>query len=1086
MTSIITTTNPLRDDDVLPVLLEQLDSLQTHREFGHWKEAFLDRLEGQYLDPAGLTAAQQRYRQLGTYMGQLVTTVKALEQLQRRGKLNDQTVSVKAHQTISKLNETMKLASTQLRQLIPGTADEVTTYGFSKFHMGAVLVRDHFGEYDRLYLCDQILRHLHRTLASIVDHQVLDEMKRFGVQLENFCAIMADLGLYEAMVKCHQLKVDEIAASSGDEKQVPKKPSSSPPPPKPEQQPQSQPPVVRKPKVLKTSPESDDSSNTEEDDKFEYDNISLSEHSIYSLGKDEKIAFDGDTSVSKMNHSFNSYYLGDPNQWRIAPKRGDKGGGGGDDRSVCSASSSLRSPSRKNKASSNIGSSPKKTTTTASQSSPPSLAEEGSVKTASSTLNDDETSKSSRTSTSPRQKQKQKQQQRQQSQPQQQPQQEPPKKKKKKKLQQLSKLPKQQQPQQPQDSHHPGDQDDKYHNDSDEDDNRTLGSTTSSVCRSLRPGVFRGASYMASPDEMQAMMKNEGGGAAATLAQKPTEEPRPQRGVSRAKSSYKKNNASDNNNGESASAASSQPPPPSRPKASMRPGVFRGASYMQPSDDDDNNDDDHSRRRNDAASNLQALASATVRPSSNVDSKKNSRSSNPASPPAPRSKESMRPGVFRGASYMQPSSNANNDDDDDDDDDDDRRPQPQEDDDDDEDDDHHQIHVAPASLRPGMFRGGSYDGESTSDEDAPAAHDDDPKPTKKGEQAPRRRGGKRPSQPSPPRPQQQQNNISIATNSDNNSVTSKNSRKTPWNPKKESSSNGKKLNPTTDPSYSSPVGKKAPVDPYAKEEASPPPRVKEFDLRLGRTGGSGGTTNGVVQRAEVREISSPSVRTHKSLDDDGSYRYESPMPRPQAKKFNLHLGSPNKNGTNTKHGAFQANYPDKAFPDRQRLPPQRDDSIHEYPMPKPVVKKFEIGVARNPPRSPRGLGRPYTSDEEENAPCLETEDTDDDDDDDDDESARRRRFNRNKHLPDRGDSDDEENAEGRDPNLNRKGGIVRPGENGEDAAAGEGEGAADGEPQDWEGDMDDSYHRRRFNRNKHLPDRGDSMMTKMPRVVTLT
>ncbi|KAL7567432.1 hypothetical protein ACA910_021394 [Epithemia clementina (nom. ined.)] len=200
-------------------------------------------------------------------------------------------------------------------------------------------------------------------------------------------------------------------------------------------------------------------------------------------------------------------------------------------------------------------------------------------------------------------------------------------------------------------------------------------------------------------------------------------------------------------------------------------------------------------------------------------------------------------------------------------------------------------------------------------------------------------------------------------------------------------------------------------------------------------------------------------------------------------------------------------------------------------MPKPVVKKFKIGVARNPPRSPPGLGRPYMSDEEENAPSLETVDTDDDDDDDNDndkivaipmtkripegrdpnvnrksgivrpcengkdaaagegegatdgepqdweddidDSYHRRRFNRNKHLPDRGDSDDEENAEGRDPNLNRKGDIVRPGENGKDAAGADGEGGADGEA-NGKGDMDDRNPRRRFNRNKHLPDRGDS------------
>jgi hypothetical protein len=106
--------------------------------------------------------------------------------------------------------------------MMPATLEEVASLGYSKFHLGAVLIRDGFVEYDRLMICDEILQYLRsKALQAVADRILLDEMEYYHDRLQMFCDVMADLGLYNAMVKCRELlyledSEDEDSQSNGD------------------------------------------------------------------------------------------------------------------------------------------------------------------------------------------------------------------------------------------------------------------------------------------------------------------------------------------------------------------------------------------------------------------------------------------------------------------------------------------------------------------------------------------------------------------------------------------------------------------------------------------------------------------------------------------------------------------------------------------------------------------------------------------------------------------------------------------------------------------------------------------------------
>ena len=231
-------TNPIKEDPILRKLLQDLESITNKRDFTRWKASFVERFSN-YLSTDGETAANERRNAYQQALGRFVKVVQQLEQHIRNGDLSStERTTVKARKCLAEVHKHLTVVADQTETLIPGTGEQARQMGYTKFHMGAVLIRDGFEEYDRLSLCADIMDRLRQTtcLGKVADKQLLEEMDNYVDKFGMFCDIMADLGLHQAMLRCH--KINELP----DEPEPELEPETEPEPtPEPEPEPEPEP-----------------------------------------------------------------------------------------------------------------------------------------------------------------------------------------------------------------------------------------------------------------------------------------------------------------------------------------------------------------------------------------------------------------------------------------------------------------------------------------------------------------------------------------------------------------------------------------------------------------------------------------------------------------------------------------------------------------------------------------------------------------------------------------------------------------------------------------------------------------------------
>ena len=209
--------NPLKDDPELRRLLLELDNIDSKKGFRRWRNSFLQLLET-YVDEQHCKPAEEHYQVFTDSMGNMSRLVKKLYGHLDAGHLTVERTTVRARKCLSDLQQQLEQVNKNLFGMLPKTAEQEKLLGYSKFHLGAVLVRDGFVEYDRLVICDEILQHMRSNgLAQVADRQVLDNMEHYHDRLGMFCDVMADLGLYKVMVKCRQLLQQQQEDEDEDE-----------------------------------------------------------------------------------------------------------------------------------------------------------------------------------------------------------------------------------------------------------------------------------------------------------------------------------------------------------------------------------------------------------------------------------------------------------------------------------------------------------------------------------------------------------------------------------------------------------------------------------------------------------------------------------------------------------------------------------------------------------------------------------------------------------------------------------------------------------------------------------------------------
>ena len=160
-----------------------------------------------FLEDEGNAAADAAYRDFSKSMAVFVKMVKKVEDYVESGDLTVEKYfsSVKARNCLNEMAKKMTEVIREKDELIPQTGYKEKQRGYNKFNMGAVLVRDGFEEYGRLTECgDQLKKMKEESLNEIADKQVLGEMENYSDKLQKFCDVMADLGLYEVMLKCRE------------------------------------------------------------------------------------------------------------------------------------------------------------------------------------------------------------------------------------------------------------------------------------------------------------------------------------------------------------------------------------------------------------------------------------------------------------------------------------------------------------------------------------------------------------------------------------------------------------------------------------------------------------------------------------------------------------------------------------------------------------------------------------------------------------------------------------------------------------------------------------------------------------------
>jgi hypothetical protein len=271
--------NPIHNEPKLENLLSKLDNVSSNEQFQRWRNSFLKVFEAFLDDADKTTQAELVFADFGANLEKLTKLLKQLQGFLENGDLTADTCTVKARHRLTEVGRQTNVVILQTEALVPGTSAEEKKAGFTKFNVGAALIRDGFVQYGRLLACTEVLEHFRTKtcLTKVADRQILQTMAELGLKTRVFCDVMADLGIFKVMTRCRELDVTEMDDSAGElkpnelEAEVPAPELPPPPPPAspvrspltPTRPKKKKPMKPRTPKPAKTPPKVKSSGYTE-------------------------------------------------------------------------------------------------------------------------------------------------------------------------------------------------------------------------------------------------------------------------------------------------------------------------------------------------------------------------------------------------------------------------------------------------------------------------------------------------------------------------------------------------------------------------------------------------------------------------------------------------------------------------------------------------------------------------------------------------------------------------------------------------------------------------------------------------------
>lgn len=209
--------NPLKSDSELQDLLKQLNKFKKYKKFQRWKKTFLERLE-HLLSEEGLCPAEQACDNFHALLKKAVSMNIKVKCFIEKGDLGDHKKTVRASLALNEMCNSLTKVVDEIKGLIPSNSKEEKKYGFTKFHLGAALIRQGFHQYIMMKSIEDAVEEIGSKLENVADRQHHDLFGEYALQVQRFCDIMADLNLYDVMIKClHFAEAPEEEESSTEE-----------------------------------------------------------------------------------------------------------------------------------------------------------------------------------------------------------------------------------------------------------------------------------------------------------------------------------------------------------------------------------------------------------------------------------------------------------------------------------------------------------------------------------------------------------------------------------------------------------------------------------------------------------------------------------------------------------------------------------------------------------------------------------------------------------------------------------------------------------------------------------------------------
>ena len=211
--------NPLKSDAELAMMLKKLDKVTKYKTFQKWKTKFLERLE-QYLYEAGIDPADKAGVNFDRMLTKFVKSANKVTEFVEKGDLGGEKKTVKSSLALNEMCNQLTDVVETLKTLIPSTSKEEKEKGFTKFHLGAALIRQGFHQYISMNACQDAVQTFSEKLEHVADKQQLELFEYYKTWVERFCAVMADLGLYNVMMKCLEFAEAPEEEESSDEEDI--------------------------------------------------------------------------------------------------------------------------------------------------------------------------------------------------------------------------------------------------------------------------------------------------------------------------------------------------------------------------------------------------------------------------------------------------------------------------------------------------------------------------------------------------------------------------------------------------------------------------------------------------------------------------------------------------------------------------------------------------------------------------------------------------------------------------------------------------------------------------------------------------